>query len=56
MKKSFLSRMGDIAKIMNRAAFSDVEQNITKYHYGSWRTAIHATHSTTIPSPKQCSI
>ena len=35
MKKSFLSRMGNIGKIMNRAAFSDVHQKITKYHYGS---------------------
>ena len=29
MKKSFLSRMGNIGKIMNRAAFSDVHQKIT---------------------------
>ncbi len=35
MKKSFLSRMGNLGKIMNRAAFSDVQQKITKYHYGS---------------------
>ena len=35
MGKNFLHRISDIAKIMNRAAFSDVEQNITKYHYGS---------------------
>ena len=27
--------MGNIGKIMNRAAFSDVNQKITKYHYGS---------------------
>ena len=27
--------MGNIGKIMNRAAFSDVHQKITKYHYGS---------------------
>ena len=27
--------MSNIGKIMNRAAFSDVEQKITKYHYGS---------------------
>ena len=35
MNKSFLSRMGNLGKIMNRAAFSDVQQKITKYHYGS---------------------
>ena len=35
MGKNFLHRISDIAKIMNRAAFSDVEHNITKYHYGS---------------------
>ena len=35
MKKKPFSRMSDIAKIMNRAAFSDVEQKITKYSYGS---------------------
>lgn len=35
MKKNFLSRMFDVSKIMNRAAFSDVEQKITKYKYGS---------------------
>ena len=33
--KNFFSRMGNISKIMNRAAFSDVEQKITKYRYGS---------------------
>jgi nitroreductase len=35
MKKNFLSRISDIAKIGNRATFSDVEQKITKYEYGS---------------------
>lgn len=35
MKKKFSSRLNDISKIMNRAAFSDVEQTITKYEYGS---------------------
>ena len=35
MKKNFFSRISDIAKIMNRAAFSDVDQKITKYKYGS---------------------
>ena len=35
MKKSFLSNLFDIKKILNRAAFSDVEQKITKYNYGS---------------------
>ena len=30
-----LSRLGSIAKIGNRAAFSDIEQKITKYQYGS---------------------
>ena len=35
MKKRLLSRFSDIAKIMNRAAFSDVEQKITKFKYGS---------------------
>lgn len=32
MKKNFLSNIG---KIMNRAAFSDVNEKITKYQYGS---------------------
>ncbi|MBR5660365.1 MAG: nitroreductase family protein [Bacteroidales bacterium] len=32
---SFFSRMSNIGKIMNRAAFSDVDQKITKYKYGS---------------------
>ena len=27
--------MGNLGKIMNRASFSDIEQKITKYHYGS---------------------
>lgn len=35
MKKGFISRFNDIGKILNRAAFSDVDQKITKYHYGS---------------------
>ena len=35
MKNNFLSRIFDVKKIMNRAAFSDVEQKITKFHYGS---------------------
>ena len=33
--KNFLSRISDIAKITNRAAFSDMQQKITKYKYGS---------------------
>lgn len=35
MSKSFLSRISNIGKIMNRAAFSDVDEKITKYKYGS---------------------
>ena len=35
MKKGFLSRLSDITKIGSRASFSDVEQKITKYEYGS---------------------
>ena len=35
MKGKFFSRIGDISKIMNRAAFSDVDKKITKYKYGS---------------------
>ena len=35
MKKNFLSRLFDVKKTMDRAAFSDVEQKVTKYHYGS---------------------
>ena len=33
--KNFLKHMGNVGKIMNRAAFADVQQKITKYHYGS---------------------
>ena len=32
---SLLSRLSNIAKIKNRAAFSDVDHKITKYEYGS---------------------
>ena len=35
MKKSFLGRLFDDEKTKDRAAFSDVEQKVTKYHYGS---------------------
>ena len=35
MKNSFFSRLSNIGKIMNRAAFSDVDEKITKYKYGS---------------------
>ncbi len=35
MKKNFFSRFSDTAKIKNRAAFSDMEQKITKYKFGS---------------------
>lgn len=35
MKKPFLSRVFDVEKVKDRAAFSDVENKITKYHYGS---------------------
>ncbi len=35
MKLNFLSRISDTAKIKSRAAFSDVDQKITKYKYGS---------------------
>ena len=35
MKNKFFSRLSNIGKIMNRAAFSDVDDKITKYHYGS---------------------
>ena len=35
MKKNFLSRIFDVEKIKDRAAFSEVDQKITKYHYGS---------------------
>ena len=34
-KKNRPSRLSDISKVMNRAAFSDVEQTITKFKYGS---------------------
>ncbi len=35
MKKIFPSRIFDVKKVTDRAAFSDVEQKITKFHYGS---------------------
>ncbi|MBQ9463497.1 MAG: nitroreductase family protein [Bacteroidales bacterium] len=35
MKKKLSSRLGDISKIMNRAAFADVDSQIVKYKYGS---------------------
>ena len=35
MKHRIFGRMGNLGKIMNRASFSDIEQKITKYHYGS---------------------
>ena len=35
MKKTRTSRMSDISKIMDRAAFADVQDMITKYKYGS---------------------
>ncbi len=35
MKKKFFSRFSDTGKIMHRATFSDVEQKITKFRYGS---------------------
>ena len=35
MKKNFLSRLFDVEKTKDRAAFSDVEQKVTKYQYGS---------------------
>lgn len=35
MKKNKLGRMSDISKVLDRAAFADVEQMITKYKYGS---------------------
>ena len=31
-KKSLFSRLSNVGKILNRAAFSDVDQKITKYH------------------------
>ena len=35
MKKGFLRRLSDTTKILNRASFSDVEQKVTKFKYGS---------------------
>lgn len=35
MKKKLSSRFSDISKVLNRAAFSDLQQTITKYEYGS---------------------
>ena len=35
MKKNFISRLFDVEKTKDRAAFSDVEQKVTKYHFGS---------------------
>ena len=35
MKKNFFSRLFDVEKTKDRAAFSDVEQKVTKYQYGS---------------------
>ena len=35
MKKNIFSRLSNIDKILNRAAFSDVDEKITKYKYGS---------------------
>ena len=35
MSKNFFSRLSNIGKIKNRAAFSDVDEQITKYMYGS---------------------
>lgn len=35
MKKKLSSRFSDISKVLNRAAFSDIQQTITKYEYGS---------------------
>lgn len=35
MKKKFFSRIFDMDKILHRAAFSDVDQKITKYNFGS---------------------
>lgn len=34
-KKSLLGRLFDVEKVKDRANFSDVENKITKYHYGS---------------------
>lgn len=35
MSNKFLSRLSNIGKISNRAAFSDVDEKVTKYKYGS---------------------
>lgn len=35
MKNKRFGRISDLGKIMNRAAFADVEQQLTKYMYGS---------------------
>ena len=35
MKKSFFSRMTDLSKVKDRAAFSDMEKQIKKHKYGS---------------------
>ena len=35
MKKRILNRFSDVSKVMHRAAFSDIEHNMTKYKYGS---------------------
>ena len=35
MKKKLLSRLSDVSKLSDRAAFSDMEQKITKHKYGS---------------------
>ena len=35
MSTNFFSRLSNIGKIKNRAAFSDVDEQITKYMYGS---------------------
>ena len=35
MKKTLHQRLSNIGKIMHRAAFSDVQEQITKYKYGS---------------------
>ena len=34
-KKNLLGRLFDVEKVKDRANFSDVENKITKYHYGS---------------------
>lgn len=33
--KKFLNRFNDVSKVMDRAAFADVQQQMTKYKYGS---------------------